>query len=93
MPELYKANVTTTGMWLIMTGCQTCEQAEQIMDFCQAARTMTFSQQWGLQLHLCGSQKALLHALSCGHSYAVSDGSYKEEYGSAAWIIEGPTSA
>jgi len=93
MPELYKATVTTVGARLIMTGCQPCEQTERITDLCQAERTTAFSLQWRLQLHLGGPQKALLKALSKGHGYVVSDGSYKDDSGAAAWIIEGQTSA
>jgi len=35
----------------------------------------------------------LLQALSHSHGYAVSDGSYKDEMGAAAWIIKGSTLA
>ncbi len=93
MLELYKATVTTVGARLIMTGYQSCEQTERITDLCQAERITPFSLQWGLQLKLDGPQKVLLKALSEGHGYAVSDGSYKDESGAAAWIIEGQTSA
>jgi len=47
---------------------------------------------WKLQLALTGSQKQLMGALSGGLGFAVSDGSYKDEAGAAAWIIKGPDS-
>jgi len=47
---------------------------------------------WKLQLALTGSQRQLMGALSGGLGFAVSDGSYKDKAGVAAWIIEGPDS-
>jgi len=45
-----------------------------------------------MSVRLLGSQSALLNALTQGCGYAVSDGSYKDDNGSATWIIEGPNS-
>jgi len=70
-----------------------CNAVPTNQDFCQRLQSAEFSQQWGLSVQQIGGQTALLHAMSHGHSYAVSDGSYKDERGTAAWIIEGPTSA
>jgi len=92
LSELEKATVSMLGTQLILTGNQPCTPAERIQDSCQAECQTVFSKQWGLQLHLRGSQRALLQSLSRGEGFAVSDGSYKDDKGTAAWIIEGPSS-
>jgi len=55
-------------------------------------RTAEFAQQWALETHLTGAQCKLQEALSQGHGYTVSDGSFKDRNGAAAWIIEGTDS-
>jgi len=81
------------GQKLCLTGYDACDVVPTNQDFCQQLRSTEFSRQWGLSVQQSGGQKTLLHALSHGHGYAVSDGSYKDERGAAAWIIEGSTSA
>jgi len=56
-------------------------------------RTTEFSQQWGLTLKLIGSQAGLQAALSDGDGFVVCDGSYKDNTGAAAWIMEGKNSS
>jgi len=52
-----------------------------------------FSRQWDLKVRLEGLQWEFIDKLSQGQGYAVSDGSFKDELGALAWIIEGPNSA
>jgi len=56
-------------------------------------RSTDFSLKWGLSIQLVGAQAAVWSALSARQGYAVSDGSYKNNTGAAAWIIEGPNSS
>jgi len=90
--ELQKATVSRQGQKLCLTGYHTCEATNNNLDFCQKIRASEFALQWGLSIHQTGGQYALLEFFSQGLGYAVSDGSFKDAKGSAAWIIEGPTS-
>jgi len=92
LQELEKASVSYLGQKVILTGSSACLWADKNQDFCQKQRHMEFFQQWEMLVHLMGSQLVLLDALTQGCGYAVSDGSYKDDNGSAAWIIEGPNS-
>jgi len=90
--DLEKASVVHQGQKILLTGSGTCLWEDKNQDFCQKQRTTEFSKQWELSVCLLGSQSAFLDALTQGRGYAVSDGSYKDDNGSAAWIIEGPNS-
>jgi len=91
--ELHKASIARHGQKLCLTRYDACEEALTNQDFCQWLRSVEFSLQWGLSVQQTGGQQTLLQTLSQGQGYAVSDGSYKDEMGAAAWIIEGPTLA
>jgi len=52
---------------------------------------MCFTKQWKLEVNLKGAQRAMQAALSKGEGFAVSNGSFKDEVGAAAWIIEDKT--
>jgi len=52
-----------------------------------------FLRQWALELHLTRAQCTLQEALLKRYSFGVNDGSFKDEVGLAAWIIEGPNTA
>ncbi len=91
--SLEKATIARLGQRLLLTGYQSCEQAQAGIDQCQQLRENTFSRQWNLKVWLEGSQRAFIDRLSSGQGYAVCDGSFKDKSGAAAWIIEGPNSA
>ncbi len=92
MSEIKKATVARHGQKWCLTGYNECEAINTNMDWCQKLRSSEFTLQWGLTINQTGSQSALTNTFSGGLGYAVSDGSFKDEWGSAAWIIEGPTS-
>ena len=89
MCKLEQTTIVWHGQSIIMTGSATCEQLSQGIDPCHRLRTAEFSTQWALGISLQGAQGKLQTALSRGKGYAVSDGSFKDKAGSAAWIIEG----
>jgi len=91
--ELQKATVGGHDQTLSFSGHAECKAMNTNMDFCQKLRSFKFALQWGLSINQQGSQSALNSVISSGLGYAVSDGSFKDERGSAAWIIKGPTSA
>jgi len=91
--DLEKASVSHLGQKILLTGSSPCARNNKNRDFSQKQRSTEFFQQWGTTVHLQGSQAALLDALTHGHGYAVSHGSYKDDRGSVAWIIEGPDSS
>jgi len=93
LAELHKATTSRRGSTILLTGSAKCAQSNTNQDFCQAMRATEFSQQWGLTLNLTGSQTGLLAALSAGEGFAVCDGSYKDNTGAAAWIMEGQNSS
>jgi len=92
LSTLAKATITKTGQKLLLTGFKECDQSPIGVDPCHQLRSATFSRQWQLQVQLEGLQ-ALLHQLSKGLGYAVSNSSFKAESGAAAWLIEGSNSS
>jgi len=93
MSKIKKATIARHGQKLCLTGYDACEAINTNMDWCQKLCSSEFAIQRGLKINQTGSQSALTNAFSCGLGYAVSDGSFKDERGSATWIIDGPTSA
>jgi len=91
--ELTKATIACCGQKLILTGFNTCEQVPIGVDLCQQLCGAVFARQWNLVVHLEGIQWEFQETLSQGASYAVSDRSFKDKSGAAAWIIEGLTLA
>jgi len=92
MNELKKATTVICGQRVILTGFNVCKTVDCNQDFCQTMLATVFSKQWGLTFQLVGAQRELHSTLLSGIGYAVSDGSYKDAKGAAAWIIEGRTS-
>jgi len=64
-------------------------QTPSLKSFCQSQ----FVKDWEFDFHIIGSWEILCQELESGLGFAVSDGSYKTLQGSAAWILEGSTSA
>ncbi len=87
-----KATITHRGTKIILTGSGRCNTIIQGINPCQRMCTTDFAQQWALETQLTGAQRKLQEALSQGHGYAVSDSSFKDRNGVAAWIIEGTNS-
>ncbi len=80
------------GQKLVLTGSSPCETPSHGIDPCHQIRTDPFAITWKLNLTLVGSQRTMMNGLQAGLGYAVSDGSYKDDAGAAAWIIEGSDS-
>jgi len=55
----------------------------------QSFSSLHFVSDWEVNYHIIGNWEELSCYILAGHSYAVSDGSFKSNQGSAAWIIEG----
>jgi len=53
--------------------------------------TLTFNQEWSLELQVVGNLDVLLEQVVGGNRLGVSDGSYRKGSGTAAWIVEGTT--
>jgi len=49
------------------------------------------AEDWQLQLQFSGSLTKLHNELKENHGFAVSDGSFQDRMGAAAWIIKGCT--
>ncbi len=56
-------------------------------------RHSPMARDWNLTLKTVGSLSALIEDIRNGHRYIVSDGSYRNDAGAAAWIIEGRSAA
>jgi len=54
-------------------------------------RTLTFNQEWSLELQVVGNLDVLLEQVVGGNRLGVSDGLYRKGSGTAAWIVEGTT--
>jgi len=90
-PPLAKLECTTTvqcGNKIMLTGYSPCEQCPLGISPCHQLRTTLIAQQWDLTIELIGAQWEMQVALSQGVRYAVSDGSFKDMAGAAAWIIK-----
>jgi len=74
-----------------MTGCNPCEQPTTSSDPCHQIRIDPFLALWKLEVKLTGAQWKFQAALSHGEGFTVSNGSFKDEKGAAAWIIENTT--
>jgi len=74
-----------------MTGYNPCEQPTTGSDPCHQIRIDPFLVWWKLDVNLTGAQWKFQATLSQGEGFAVSDGSFKDEKGAVAWIIETAT--
>jgi len=55
--------------------------------------SLQFVKDWEVNFHIIGNCDDLLSAITQGHGFAVSDGSFKSQQGATAWIIEGTSSS
>jgi len=55
----------------------------------QEFQNSKFSRTWKLEVETIGKEQAVVEAITQGTALAVSDGSFKEGRGAAAWTIEG----
>jgi len=90
--EMERATITYASQKLVLTGSCKCELPQPGHDPCYQAQISELVTPLQLQLTLTGSQRQLMGALSGSLGFAVSNGSYKDEAGVAAWIIKGPDS-
>jgi len=72
-----------------MTRSSPCKQPPARIDPCHQMQASHFSTQWKLNVQLTGAKRAFQVALNHREGFAISDGSFKDEKGTAAWIIEG----
>jgi len=55
-------------------------------------RESTFCSNWKWEVTVDGTVPGIVKAIQDGHAIAVSDGSFKDGKGAAAWTIEGDSS-
>ncbi len=57
----------------------------------KAFQQLPFANEWSWNLTIVGNLRKLLEVIREGNGYAVSNGSFQECRGAAAWIVEGTT--
>jgi len=79
--------------WILTgTGLMHPQQHEVLMGL-DALLHSTFAKEWQWKVNVVGRLKELKQVMAEGFGYAVSNGSYHELAGLAAWIIEGRDSS
>jgi len=86
---LRRASVFTTTGNLTLTGHGPIRPPSPLQSGPLAFSSLRFVSDWAVNYHIIGSWNDLSHDILTGHGFAVSNGSFKPNQGSAAWIIEG----
>jgi len=83
----YYAKIHKKGQVIILNG------AAPITSTTEAYPETTVIEEWGIQIQLEGQEESVLEAIRRGVAVAVSDGSFQNQAGVAAWMIESETKA
>ncbi len=86
---LRRASVLATPGNLTLTGHGPIRPPSPMQPGPQSFSSLRFVSDWAVNYHIIGSWKDLFNDILTGRGYAISDGSFKQNQGSAAWIIEG----
>jgi len=89
MSVLHRAVVLHHGSRILLAGYDTIIASPNTYSGLDALRHSSFAHDWNLRLTTVGSLRNLITDIQNGHGYVVSDGSYRNDAGAAAWIIEG----
>jgi len=81
---LVQATIMESESWLLVTGVGNIAK-----EIGKTAEHNKFLQDWQIQKENVGQSRNLEEAIRMGKAVAVSDGSYMETIGTAAWTIEG----
>jgi len=85
--------VAKIGMWLMLTGIgEMVTTPKHTSNAWQKMETTTLGTEWNLQIKSTGSMDKIREAIQAKKAIAVSDGSYQNDTGACAWIIEGLSS-
>jgi len=88
MKDLERATVYESKDKILVTGHGRILQT--VLDLQQEN---IFAQEWQIEMEYIGNINILAEAFSSGQAVAVSDGSYMEETGAAAWTIKATTTS
>jgi len=87
--HLHHAVALYRGSHILLAGFDMTREEPQHYQGLDHLRHSQMAWDWQLQLQTVGSLSLLKTDILNGHGYIVSDGSYHNEAGAAAWIIEG----
>jgi len=93
--DMQVATIATSGARIIVTGyapiiCQDTQQDWSLRNNC---KRLPPEANWAVkEIHTTDNGRAIAAAIRQGTCKAVSDGSFKEEHGTACWVLEGNTS-
>jgi len=85
--HLHRAQIHNTGQKIILQGAAPINTT--IED--GVSKTTQVEEEWGIQTRLEGNENILINAIQQGIALAVSDGSFQNQAGAAAWTIESET--
>jgi len=86
---LRRASVLVTPGNLTLTGHDPIQPPSPTLSGLQSFSSLRFVSDWEVNHHIIGNWEELTCDILAGCGYAVSDGSFKTNQGSVAWIIEG----
>jgi len=86
---LCRASVLVTPGNLTLTGHGPIQPPSPMQPGLQSFSSLHFVLDWEVNYHIIGNWEELSRDILAGRGYAVSDGSFKSNQGSVAWIIEG----
>jgi len=78
-------------MAITLTGSGPIDAARSKPEGIDAVAHHPYGREWKWELNVTGNLQLLLEDIRNGNGYAVSDRSFQEGRGAAAWIIEGRT--
>ncbi len=93
LTRLRRAVVINRGSRLLLAGYDSIVKPRPLLRGLDLLRHSPLAQDWKLKLRTTGRLSELKEDIQQGYGYIVSDGSYSQESGAAAWIIEGRTAS
>ena len=94
-PQLPRATITRAGNRIWLTGYarqQPSSTRPKPFDVWTIATSLSSTERWAVEnILMTDNGEAIAQALQEGTCVAVSDGSFKNSHGTAAWVLEGPT--
>jgi len=91
--RLRRAVVLNRGSKLQLAGYDSIIESSTILSGIDGLRHSSLAKDWNMKLQTMGRLSDLKGDIQQGYGYIVSDGSFSQEAGAAAWIIEGRTAS
>jgi len=88
--NLHQVVITQWGQQLILAGYVNIQDQPTALEGIDKSIHSVVAQYWQLHLQFFGSLKELHQDLQVNQGFAVSDGSFQDGAGAAAWFIKGP---